>query len=107
MADPWQTKEAFQRLGLTDVTIILTLRRQDRFVESGYAQEVLHMRHTERCPAPRGYEKKYDWHVLASRWAIAFSQKIAVLAYDRLARGGLSVNREIIERIGGGVSEVA
>ena len=23
------------------------------------------MRHTER-PAPRGYEKKYDWHALAS-----------------------------------------
>jgi hypothetical protein len=107
IADPLQTKETFQRLGLTDVTIILTVRRQDRFIESGYAQEVVHMRHTDRCPAPRGYDKKYDWNELATRWATAFHQKIAVLVYDRLAGAGRSVNREIIQLIGGAIGEFA
>ena len=40
-------------------------------------------------------------------WASAFPQKIAVLAYDRLVRAGVSVNREIIQRIGGALSEFA
>jgi hypothetical protein len=105
IADPSLIRKMFSELGIDDVTIIVTLRRQDHFIESAYSQQVLMMGRTAAIDAPH-YAKWYDWNLLVSSWACAFDRKIRVLAYERLVRKRKSVNREIVKLVDDAAIEI-
>src|SRR5262249_17930449 len=105
IADPLVVKRMFSQLGIEHVTVILTLRRQDRLIESSYSQEVLMMGRSRAIVKPH-YARWYDWHLLASSWARAFDRRIVILPYERIAAKGKSINAEILSRVDQSVIEI-
>jgi hypothetical protein len=106
IADPLIVRRMLAELGIRDITIIVTLRRQDRLIESSYSQEVLMMGRTAAIARPH-YAKWYDWHLLVSSWAREFDRKIEILDYERIVAEGKSIGAEILSRVDRSATEIA
>lgn len=91
LANPARVRQLLTEIGLTDVTVVILLRRQDRIIESGHNQDVRAMGVTE--PIERAaYHSAFDWHLLASSWANAFSpEALLLLRYEALTETGGSI----------------
>lgn len=73
------------------VEVILTLRRQDRLIESGYCQNVMHMGWSVPLGAPC-YSEAHDWNLLTSKWASVFGEDhLHVRLYNEKRDGNLIV----------------
>jgi hypothetical protein len=93
LAAPDKVREMLAGLSLHDVSIILVLRRQDRYIESNYSQSV-GMTGRTRPLGKATYVAGYDWHALASAWTSAFSHEALLLhIYEQAALDGRIIDR--------------
>jgi len=104
--EPPAVRQMLAALNLTDVSIVVALRRQDRFVESAYSQFVSMEGRTDPLDPPQ-YDERLDWHRLVSAWAEAFDGKIAILLYDKILSEGGSIVKEVIRSMDGELYDFA
>jgi hypothetical protein len=81
--------EYFRGLGFSDIRVLAYVRRQDKYLFSGYNQAVKATGET----APlvwQGYDRNLDWFYLVEQWAsLVGSARIRLLSYEREVRAGL------------------
>ena len=95
LADPKTVKELLSEAGLEDVSIILVLRRQDRYIESGYSQDVAGADGTTTIETPV-YDPLCDWYALTRAWAEIFSPDALLLhTYEKASADGRIIERVI------------
>lgn len=71
MSDPERVAAFFRAYGATVTTIICFVRRQDRFLASGYNQSVKRSGQSLPPPAPI-YRRAHDWSLFLASWEAAF-----------------------------------
>lgn len=70
-----------------DARIVVCLRRQDRFLESSYNQEVKRMGRTRKLVWSRAKTAPWDWYQKLSAWGDTFGDAaLRVLIYERIAK---------------------
>ena len=95
LADPKTVKELLSEAGLEDVSIILVLRRQDRYIESGYSQDIAGAGGTATIETAV-YDPLCDWYALTRAWAEVFSPDALLLhTYEKASADGRIIERVI------------
>ena len=82
------------RFGMTpaQARVVVCLRRQDRFIESHYNQEVKRMGRTRRLAWSPRKAARWDWYQKLSGWADQFGDDaIRVLVFERILRAAPGV----------------
>lgn len=86
LARPHDIRDKFDELGLRVEKIICLVRRQDRMIASGYAQDIKALGREEPLVfSPGGYTEWYDWLKIMRDFDIAFPlAKFVPLEFDHL-----------------------
>jgi hypothetical protein len=100
LADPKTVKQLLFDVSLEDVSIILVLRRQDRFIEANYGQDIAKARGSNALEDPV-YQPHCDWLALTRAWTEAFSPDALLLHTHEKASG----DRRIVERVIGSLND--
>lgn len=92
LASPARISEVLTQYSLDVKKVIVLLRRQDRLIGSGYAQDIKELARSEPI-GEIGYSKHYDWSILLTAYAQAFPEATVVpLDFDFLRR-----NRSLVD----------
>jgi hypothetical protein len=90
LARPAAIRTKFAEFGLNVVKIICLLRRQDRIIASGFAQDVKALNHKDPIAiSPGGYTAWYDWLKLMNDYQSAFpAAEFVPLEFDYMRKTG-------------------
>jgi hypothetical protein len=95
LARPTVIAKIFADLKLTVEKVVCFVRRQDRIIASGYAQDVKALRRADRLEiSPGGYTSWYDWALQQQSYQSALPDATFVpLEFDHLRHSGKLLDR--------------
>ena len=95
LAEPGMIRTTLLQFGLEIEKVICLLRRQDRLIASGYAQDVKDLAHKDPLSiSPGGYTVWYDWLELQRAYTSAMpAARFVPLEFDHLRRSGTLLPR--------------
>jgi hypothetical protein len=92
-------KQSLGRVGLP-VTIIVYLRRQDKWIESGYNQAVKAGLEARKLVLGSQYSERHDFESLLDRWAAVFGPEAIVVRTFEQAVKGHGVLKSFLQVVG-------
>jgi hypothetical protein len=94
-----------RELGCPEPSIIVLLRRQDRFIESNYNQAIKAMGRHQPLGEPE-YSPRHDWSLLLSRWTSVFGRdRVIPLNFDRIVSSKKSLLTAFLEVVDPAIAE--
>jgi hypothetical protein len=95
ICEPILLNKLLTEIHISNITALIVLRRQDRYIESNYNQLIKMMRWV--IPIGKAaYHSGYDWYLLLSSWARVFSKEnLRLDIYDNLAAANSGIVAQI------------